>query len=287
MYNLGCSRGQAASVGQNVVIVLDFGYPAYDSSSGQYGAKLLNDYTFHSTGDIANVAEGFLGGFYSCSPSVISLTLAIGINNYPHDPNNVTQAHGVAWAQMVNNINSWIVGPPYPSFADKLVAWGAIDAEPAWNTALATRAWVGGYASAYSGQSKYLDFGSCDGCAYTGHAWGSPWQPDDVWYVAWGATPAYPLPEIYLVSGINADQWYHMSSYAYTNHPTSMGFKGSLTQWNACQENQQINPNACVYANDRSDNTPSQGYLQLYNAINADPHTARSMPWSTDMSWQK
>ncbi len=39
MDNLGCGRGQAVSTGQNVVVVIDFGYPAYDNTSGQYGAN--------------------------------------------------------------------------------------------------------------------------------------------------------------------------------------------------------------------------------------------------------
>ncbi len=167
-YNLGYSRGQTISTGQKVVIIIDFGYPAYDNASGQYGTYLLVDHTFHSVSEIKPVAEEFLRGFYYSSPSGISLTLAVGINNYDlYGTGAVSWAHSVAWAQMINNINSWIVGPPGPNWTDKLVAWGAIDAEPYYNTAAATRAWADGYSSAYSGQSKYLDFGSCDGCSYT------------------------------------------------------------------------------------------------------------------------
>ena len=285
-YTLGYSRGQTISTGQKVVIIIDFGYPAYDNTSGQYGACLLNDYTFHSTSEIQSVTESFLAGFYYASPSGISLTLAVGVNNATTSrcmTSSVTSAHGVAWAQMINNINSWIVGPPGPNWANKLVAWGAIDAEPQWNTALVTRAWVDGFASARTGQSNYLDFGACDGCSYDGYGWGSPWTQGDILYMAWIAPGAFPLPEIYLTNGANADQWYHMSLYAYNTYGAPIVFRGSLTQWNACQE--QSDPNTCP--SQGTNNMPSEGYMQLYNAINHDPHTAQSMPWSSDMSWVK
>jgi hypothetical protein len=287
-YNLGYSRGQTISTGQQVVIIIDFGYPDYDSTSGQYGTCLLVDNTFHSISEITSLSESFLDGFYLSSPSGISLTLAIGVNNSDYcRAGGTSSAHGAAWGQMINNINSWIIGPPYPSWRDKLVAWGAIDAEPSYNTATATRAWVDGYASVYNAQlkSNYLDFGSCGGCAYSDcpACVPTPWSVDDVWYISWGAVPAYPLPEIYRTDGANADQWYRMSVYAYTNHGQLMKFEGSLTQWNACQE--QPDPNGCH--NIGTDNTEGDGYLQLYYAINADSRTAWAMPWSSDMSWEK
>lgn len=266
------------------MIIIDFGYPVYDNTSGKYGACLLNDHTFHSTDEIQQDAQEFLRGFYYGSPSGISLTLAVGVNNATHPAcitSAVTSAHGVAWAQMINNINSWIVGPPGPNWTNKLVAWGAIDAEPSYNTAAATRSWVDGYA--LTGQPNYLDFGSCDGCSYDGYGWGSPWTQGEILYIAWFAPGAFPLPEIYLTNGANADQWYRMSLYAYNTYGAPIVFRGSLTEWNACQE--QADPNYCP--SHGIDNTPSQGYMQLYTAINHDPHTAQSLPWSSDMSWEK
>jgi len=277
LYNLGCNRGQTISTTQDAAVVLDFGYPSYDNTSGQYGAKLLTDLSFHSTGDIENGVKAFLYGFHYCSTSPVSLTLSVGVNN---SGAGVTREHGVAWAQMVNDLNTWVIIPP--SYADKIAAvWGGIDAEPSWNSPAVTRAWVDGYAATYTGQSKYANFGSCDGCPYSGCPACVPnnnWSRDDIWYVSWGAAPAYPLPEIYLTSGVNADQWYRMSLYAYTNHGYRMSFVGSLTQWNACQE-----VGGCA----GTDNRPEAGYLQLYNAVNADSRTAQTIRWSTDISWYK
>jgi hypothetical protein len=277
LHDLGCNRGTTILPGQDDIIILDFGYPAYDSSSGQYGVWLFSG-PFRSTAQITNAVEGFMSGFYNCSPSGVKLTVAVGVNN---SGAGVTREHGMAWAQMVNNLNAWIVGPPYPSYADKLTAYGAIDAEPGFGTAAATRAWVDGYAAGFIGLSKYVNFGSCDSCPFTGCPTCVPsngWTLDDIWYVSWKLLPALPLPEIYRTDGANADQWYRMSLYSYTNHNSRMNFVGSLTQWNACQE-----VGGCA----GTDNSPGDGYLQLYNAINADSRTAWSMPWSTDMSWQK
>lgn len=285
--DLGCNRATAASPGKDLVIILDFGYPA-DIGGGQYGVYLLSDiYTFRPMTQITNAVQGFMSGFYYCLPSGSGthLTVAVGVNN---SSNGVTRGHGAAWAQMVNYLNSWIKGPPGPDWSAILTAWGAIDAEPPYNSAAVTRAWADGYASAYSStlRSFYLNFGSCDSCPYFGCPTCTPalfgWSLDDIWYVSWGITPAYSLPEIYTFSGSTADEWYRMSLYGYTAHNSPIIFKGSLTQWNACQEN-----GGCIGPNDRSDNSPEQGYSQLYYYTNVDARTAQPLGWCSDMSWQK
>ncbi len=279
LWDLGCSRSQAIPSGQNAIIVLDFGQPAYQN--GQYGTLLFDAvHSFRSTGQIRDGACGFLVGFYTCrDTNPVSLTLAIGTSNFG---NGVSRAHGEAWARMVNEVNAAIVAPP--TWADKIAAaWGAIDIEPSWDTPAVTRPWVDGYAATFTGLSRYVNFGSCDGCPFSGCPACVPnnnWSRDDIRYVSWGALPAYPLPEIYLTNGIHADQWYRMSLYSYTNYGYRMNFAGSLTQWNACQE-----MGGCAAIG--IDNRPEAGYLQLYNAVNANPHTAQSIQWSTDMSWKK
>jgi hypothetical protein len=160
-------------------------------------------------------------------------------------------------------------------------AAGANDIEPGWNSPTDTRAWVGGYFSAAPVVSLY-NFGSCDSCAYSACPSCTPsngWTFEDIWYVSWGAAGAYPLPEIYLTSGANADQWYRMSVYAYVNHGSSMNFSGSFTQWQACQD---VGPGACP----STGITPSTGWTQLSSALNADARTAQPLNWSTDISWQ-
>lgn len=279
LYNMGCQRGQSTPAGQDVAIILDFGYPA--SQNNQYGVQFLVSGDFTTTQAISETVRGFLTGFYRCSSPGTHLTLAIGINNAG---SGVTSTHGAAWAQLVNDLNNWIRKPP--SWANKLTVWGAIDAEPGFGSPSATRAWVNGYDSVNNPESSYLNFGSCDGCPYSACPSCTPvggWTLEDIWYISWGALPARPLPEIYLTNGVNADQWYRVALYGVNTHGGLMRFRGSLTQWNACEENRRWNPNACV----GTDNRPEEGYLQLYYALNADPRTAQTMPWSSDISWEK
>jgi hypothetical protein len=131
------------------------------------------------------------------------------------------------------------------------------------------------------------NFGTCDSCPYFAHPEWTPyaygWNFEDIYYVSWGAPLAYPLPEIYQRNGQHADQWYRRSLYAYSNHGASMVFSGAFTQWAACQ-----GPSlpAVTCRNNQLDNTPSDGWSQLYYTLNSDVRTAQSiLEWSTDITW--
>jgi hypothetical protein len=277
LYNLGCAQGLSSTNNTNIVVVLDFGQPAFDGTN--YGANLLTKfsppYDFVTVGTVLFVSEGFVYGFYNCSPSNAHLTLALGLNNT--GGNQVNYNHGVAWAQLVNSLNNWITSPP--SYGTKVTAKGGMDIEAAYNTAANTLSWVDGYSSAYTaGTSYYYDFGSCDSCPYTQCPTCQPlnhWTLEDIWSVAYGKPPAQPLPDIY--NSAHADQWYRMSLYGYNNHGYPMTFLGAMTEYVACQQRDN-----CAGI----DNIPSAGYLQLYSALNADPHTAQPLSWSTDICWQ-
>jgi hypothetical protein len=275
---LGCNEGAATPDNENIVIILDFGQPWFDGNN--YGVRIFGNREFRSTSQLSDAVKGFLSGYYRCSPPGVHLALAVGTNNSgPQE--QITNEHGRAWAQMVNDLNTWIASPP--SYADKLSAKGAIDIEPDFNDSVVTRAWADGYTSAFEGSSFYYNFGSCDGCPFTGCPDCIPnngWTQEDVWYVSWGATAAFPLPEIYLTNGVNADQWYHMSIYAVTNHYSRMYFVGSLTQWQACH----VDPATAEDCKIRGiDNTPAAGWQQLYDALHADPRTQQPVDWATDI----
>jgi len=275
LYSLGCAQANAAP-GVDIVAVLDFGEPAYVGTT--YGAYIWDapNYTFKSTSNISQSVEGFISGFYVCSQTGTHLTVAVGVNN---QGSATTNAHGVAWAQMINNLNTWIVTPP--SYGSRVSARGGMDIEqtPPFGTAAATRAWVDGYSAAYRPPSLYYNFGSCDGCPYVAPCptcqLAQDWSVNDVWYVTYGTVANYPLPDIY--NSTNAAQWYQMSLYGYTNHGGSMVFWGSMTEYGACQQRDH-----CAGIN----NMPSTGYVELYNALNADPKTAQTLKWSTDINWQ-
>ncbi|MFN2450312.1 MAG: hypothetical protein ABR508_11095 [Candidatus Baltobacteraceae bacterium] len=259
LYNEGCNMGKA---GQSGVVVLDYGQPwTSGSTQGTY------DYgsAFASDSSIVAAAESYLDGFWNCSGSSPQLRLAIGSSNYG---SQVTNAAGQAWGNAVNTLNTYISNKGYGS---QEYARGAIDAEPGWDTGFTnTSNWITGYNAATS--TPLYDYGSADDCPYSGFSGNCDgWGQHGFWWVAWGNTDGYPLPEIYQWS--MADQWYYGSVYSATTQSNGkMDFLGTMTQYAAC---------GCG----SSTYTPAQGFNTLQNLLNGDSRTAYAMSYSTDITW--
>jgi hypothetical protein len=278
---MGCELGthdKNTPGAQDNVVILAFGQPWFQNNT--YGTqmwKVGGGTQFISTTQIADAAQQFGKGYWVCvgSDTGSQLHLAIGTSNYG---GHVTYNHGQAWAQMVNAVGAWLNTNGYSS---QVKIRGASNMELDWNSPSTTRAWIDGYASAY--QYPLYNFGDAAGCpspAYPNWNCGTSaypeWTSEDVWYISWGAPPAYPLPQIYTTDGVQAGQWYYLSLYSYTNHNGRMTIQGSLTQYQACQQR-----GGCSGTN----NAPNQGWLQLWDALNSDTRTAQSLRWSTDMKW--
>lgn len=261
---LGCVQGQAAQQG---AVVLDFGSPSFNGT--YYGSIVFGSNTFRSVAQIQAAAKAFLTGYWRCSPYYPHITLVVGTSNYRGATNS---GHGRAWANMVNNVLAWIGQRGYTSQED--VAGGS-DMELSWNTASATRAWINGYDTV--DVRPIYNYGDAAGCPPYGSC-NNGWTQEDVWYVSWGAPPAWPLPEIYTTNGSMASQWYRMSLYAYTRHFRRMNIAGTMTQKQACLDN-----GGCTNG---TDNTPAAGWTQLWSSLNADARTAQSLAWSTDITWK-
>jgi len=101
-------------------------------------------------------------------------------------------------------------------------------------------------------------------------------------WLSWGLAAAYPLPQIYRTDAVMAKQWYGLSLYTKNLTGSSMWIMGSLTQSTACAQ---------VGCSAQTANTPSQGWTQLWNAVNCKYFTTSTCPtgqtltYSTDMSW--
>jgi len=119
--------------------------------------------------------------------------------------------------------------------------------------------------------------GDAAGCPPRGDCAGV-WTPEDVWFVSWGARTAWPLPQIYTLSGSMAQQWYHLSLYSYQHHGSRMDIAGAMTQIQSCRD-----------THDRCrgmSNHPAQGWTQLWRALNRDPRTAQPLRFLTDIAWR-
>lgn len=258
LYNEGCSMGTAGLSG---IVILDFGEPYYSGGQGTYtyGSVFASDST------IVNAAEGFLDGFWNCSGSAPQLRLAIGTSNYG---GNVTNAAGQAWGSAVNSLNSYISSKGYGS---QEFARGAVDAEPGWDTEFSrTASWIDGYNATTS--TPLYDYGSADDCPYSGFSGNCDgWGQHGLWYISWGNSDGYPVPEIYQYS--MADQWYYESAYSSTSESNGrLGFLGTMTQYAAC---------GCGTGT----YTAAQGFNELQSLVNGDSRTSYTMSYSTDITW--
>lgn len=287
IYNEGCALGKRDfnTYGvQNDLVVMAFGYPQQYSSSEYGAAGFAYPKQYANTSQIAAVVENFGKAYWDCVGSDFEshLRIAVGTSNYPGGSySSVTSGHGRAWAQMVNGINAWFNNPANCDRAcdGQVDVVGGSDIELTWNSAATTIEWVNGYTSA--AQYPLYNFGAIEGCPYLANPTANCYWKDkeQVWYVIWGAGPVQPIPEIYLTTGVNAQQWYLMSVYSYVNHGQKIQFPGLMTEYGACQQR-----GGCSSIG--IDNTPSKGWWQLYNLLNNDLRTAAEvLPYLTDIKY--
>jgi hypothetical protein len=85
-----------------------------------------------------------------------------------------------------------------------------------------------------------------------------------------------PIPLVYDNDGVNGKQWYSISPYSYDMQNGRLNIQGAITENLTCS--QRVN-------NPALDNTPQEGYLDLYSALNFDPDTSQSIKWSTDFGY--
>jgi hypothetical protein len=269
-YDLGCALGHAVANGtrpRDAEVVLAFGDPSYNGT--YYGAWIYNN-SFRSTPQIRAVAEQYGYGYYVCSPSGTSLEIVMGTTNHG---SHVGYNHGVAWANMVDATNAYFRNNC--CISSQVNAVGGNDIELGWNPPSVTFPWIRGYDSANSW--SMINFGDAAGCPPYGSCSGG-WTIDDVWWASWGASPDWPLPQIYNETGANAREWYRISLHGYTAHSgASMYFIGSMAQWQACTDR--------GYACTGTKNTAAEAWTQLHDALNADSRTSQTLVHSTDISW--
>jgi hypothetical protein len=289
LYELGFALGEAVknrTKPQYSLVVLDYGCQTQED--GVWGASSANSATFHTMSQLRTAVESFGEGYYYGVDTnwTAQLEVQLGTNN----DCTVSNAAGQAWANSIDTINSWFANHGLVDFpiARQVLAGGANDFEAGFclndPCPANAKAWASGYASA--GLYRYDNYGSCSGCPPAGTPDGA-WTQDDYWYLSWGASAAYPLPEIYANNGVNAAQWERISEYGVNAHGWAMRFDGALTQDQACAQR----PADC---NPALDNTAAQGWKQLWKALNSiagyDNHVPPTsvhgrLKYSSDIAW--
>jgi hypothetical protein len=265
---LGCAEGRrlARSKQDTAIVVLTFGSPV--RRHGHSGASLFRA-RFASTRQIGRAARAYGRGYVRCSRKKgPRLHVAIGTSNYGGD---VTFRHGADWAVMVNRTNDWA---RHQQLRDSVEFAGANDIELGWNGPGPSRAWVRGYD--LRAEWPFYDFGDAAGCPPRGNCIGA-WTEEDMWFVAWGARSAWPLPQIYTPTRSMAQEWYRLSLYSYKHHGMRMTLVGALSQHTACRQSSD----PCRGMN----NSPSKAWHQLYSLLNSDRRTAQQLRWLSDFRW--
>ena len=304
MYELGCRLGlrdQNTPGKQDSIVILAFGQMWIEN--GVYGVGKFGDYwRFTPLSAVNTAVREYIRGYWICSGTdhESQLTVGVGVNNYGRmntgstDQNVLRSAayeFGKRFADLVHDVNLYAIQTGISSqvyvAAANDIEW---DSTGRWQSSYVTRGWVDGFRERDRGVHIYFNFGACAGCPTditpSNVNWRYPtgnWTLDDIWYVSWGAPPAYTLPEIYLTDGWNARQWYAISKYAALYKGGRIDYVGPMTQYGACQ----------VRTSDRwcsmglTNNTPDQGWTQLFNELNKDPLTAQNiLRWVTDITWQ-
>jgi hypothetical protein len=277
-YDYGCAQGQKDALRpgtQNRIVLLDFGTPML--VGGVYGFDLPGGAVgeFRSRPEAQPVAVNFAVGYYACTGAdrASIITLAIGTTNAGTQVRDNGYQQGRAFANFLRAIASAVAASGVSS---QVVVRAAIDVEMDWNTYPDTREWYDGYDSLTD--APIYNFGDAAGCSQTttNSACNNGWTQNRVWWVSDGFLLAQSLPEIYTNSGSQARQWYQIARHAHLNKPANMVLSGTLTQYGACQQ-----VGGCTGTN----NTPAEGWTQLYNLLNADPAVRRQPRWSADISY--
>lgn len=311
LYDLGCALGDRDRIEpgtQDNLVILDFGkmWTYEENNQPVYGVRLFSkDGTRQNISliQMREVAKQFAYGYWYCTKEDLTshLTLGVGTNNYDHfntlnlEPDNLKTLagdFGRNWAYIINDLNTWAVEvgySPQVTFAGAIdIEWGMDpDGTYTWNTPYVTRGWVDEFSLKAKDNSIYFNYGACVGCPTTvDPSWyytvPMPWSQDHVWYVSWGAPPAFSVPEIYRNDGYLARQWAAVSLYGSTYLKTSrIVFSGVMTQAGACSQRADSDPSC-----ETLDNTPAEGWYQMVAALQAINDPTPYPRWSTDIRWQ-
>jgi hypothetical protein len=254
LYNQGCSAGSSGITG---VVVLDYGEP--DLHGTTYGTYDFGS-NFDSDSAILHAAANFAQGFWNCSKGN-SVDIAVGLSNYNgvghYWTNSQWYTAGVQWAQMNNSVESFVVNNGYSS---RVNVDGADDIEVEWASAAQSENFVDGFASAIATNHWLYDYGDDSGGTNPGHGWSAY----DVWYCAYGASPSFPIPEIYYNVDATLD-WEPLDLWAVSNEGYPMYIIGVMTEY--------------PYGN-----TPDQGWTDMLDALNSNSSTYQStIPWLTNI----
>lgn len=302
MYNLGYSDGiwdsnhcfgSGNNSSSDKLTILDFGKQVNVAGGGAYygyGTLLFDAYSTPVQDDtIVWLAQQYVIGYYASSSSCPQLTIAMGTNNYricessPYTCDTATA--GRTWGDAVSVLQGWLQSNNYSSSVNHINANAASDMQTfggGWSCAGTTRTWVDNFNSNNPYGARLIDYGD----AYTS---AGCWSIQDAYYVSWGATYNWPLPEIYDTGGYQICTWvdgYYGSctqGYAVESSNNRVTFLGEMTE---CQNADPIPYGPCSVSG-HNEMGPGQAWQGLWDEQSSHPAWIQaSMPYSTNIKYQ-
>jgi hypothetical protein len=222
------------------LIVLDFGAPCFVPGNGPpiYGTELFNTTACTTDDQLLPLAQAFVRGYQSThgagTPPAI---IALGTSN---SVNAVTGGSALTAPQMQASGTAWFTNVVQPFAASlsgpaSIVAWAGNDIEDSsdptsWYAPDLTTAWVDGYGAA---ASSSLGPKRCSGndpyrmADYGDNVLTGGWTDASIYQVAWGASAACAVPEIYYTS--MAAAWQRTSQWGQSNGKGPIPFTGPMS----------------------------------------------------------
>lgn len=272
LWQMGADANSPSGGGINI---LDFGAPCQDPSSGTPGVQTFFQPVCVSDAVVRTLLQRWIEGYEATHgtgtpQSILAAGLSNSVNGIPNDPQTTAEmrALGGAWATSV------VDAVPAGGLAAPLTIWGAIDAEESgggvWLGPAPTLAFVdqfgvgsghssGAHACSISNTAMLADFG--DGIYLQGQ-WDPPggWSVADIYHVAWGASAACAVPEIYY--DVNAEEWQSISQWAVSQGMTPITFAGVMSE-NGVQGTETA--------------------VQSWSSLNS--WTGQNIPYLTNIAW--
>ncbi len=218
------------------LVFLSFG--SATKKNGIYGIKDLGG-NYADMSRVKTAVEKFIQGYNANLKHTADIAVVVGINNYPSStytlPSSTSEyyAHGAAFKNMLTSIS-------LSGHVNSISA--GIDAELGWNTPTLTRAWIDGFSQTGSARLLY-NFGDHVGRTddFSGESdpsFNNGWHASDIWYISWGNSCSYCVPEIY--SSGCASEWTFQKKWAFL-HNKSQYYNGvmSTNGWSSLYKNQE------------------------------------------------
>ena len=265
LYRQGRAAGRAGAEG---AVILDFGRPAYQSST--YGTMDFAD-RFVPLAGVVSAVENYVSGYFAAAPRWTTLEVVVGTNDSCGTgqpcPRTHTRSCGCRWEPpsyyqwgrrfglAVGQAGYWATDVrARQGFSDQVSVVAGDDAEPGFDP---------GYRNTYNLLAGYAGLGGSPLMVDFGDAAPGLWSREQLYQVAYGFSPDVPFPEIYYPS--QAREWADLARYARVRHGKVMTFVGVLSQ-------------------DPAGNTPAQAYHQLVSALRRVTGQSR-VRWASEIGY--